>query len=70
MAKNEPHRNDNSQAAGQPTTQHRDFYESRPATLPLDACEVPEDEEQPVSKVTTAHGGAKRDSAFKRRDYK
>jgi hypothetical protein len=37
---------------------------------PLDACEVSSDDEQPVSKVTTARGGAKRDSAFKRRDYK
>lgn len=28
------------------------------------------DEEQPVSKVTATPGGAKRDSEFKRRDYK
>ena len=27
------------------------------------------DDEQPVSKVTTAPSGAKRDSSFKRRDY-
>jgi hypothetical protein len=27
-------------------------------------------DEQPVSKVTSAEGGAKRDSQFKRRDYK
>ena len=34
-----------------------------------DACAIEPESDQPVSKVTSAEGGARRDSEFKKRDY-
>ena len=72
---------------GHPTTQHRDFYESRHDSeeskgdqggkvSDLQLAEnaqaqgrTDEDDVQPVQGVTSVLSGARRDSAFKRRDY-
>jgi len=62
MAKNEPSEESQGDQGGKVSGDQRaeSAQPSGPST----------DDEQPISKVTQTPGGARRDSQFKRRDYK
>ncbi|HEX9493114.1 MAG TPA: hypothetical protein VGA33_07615 [Thermoanaerobaculia bacterium] len=54
----------------EPDARRDEFYNSRSNALPEpDVCELDDDEDEPVQKVSSLPKGAKRDSYFKHRDY-